>query len=193
MRDKASAEYLRRRSKEMEASLEAKIARRLANQQQRTTESCLKCRKDSACFEGGGGRVQGSVSRSRAQGTSSRDESRGEAEKGTLATFSTTTAKVHEELRACRKKLAAVTAEVSRLRVQATRGTRGLRRSERRKGELQDGEKPGIVPYERSKGATGVKNRGHCAKCRGERTRIRWVLLLPVDGDHCSTLECSTG
>lgn len=164
--------------------MEAKIAHRLANQQQRTSESCLKCQKDSAGFGGCGGTAQGSVSRSTARGMSSR----GEAGEGTLAT-SSTTAKAREELRACRKKLAAATAEVSKLRAQATEGARGLRLSETRKGGLQGGERQAVVPSERNK---GVKDRSHCGICRGERHRIRWVLLLPVDGDHCSTLHCLT-
>lgn len=164
--------------------MEGKFARRLANQQQRTPESCLKCQKDSGGFGGGGGRAQGFVSRPRARGM----HSRGEAEKEDLAT-SSTTAKAREELRACRKKLAAATAEVSRLRAQGTKGTRGLRRSERRKEELQDGERQAVVPSKRSK---GINDKGHCAMCRGERTRIRWVHPLPVNGDRCSTLQCST-
>ena len=156
-REKSSAEYLRRRLKEAEAALAAKAARRTllkSGLRKKGLRGEADAGDDGASHGNvGGGRARWAQRSRRAVGGAlgEADANSGEA---------VAVARLREELRACRRKLAVASAEASRLRNEAALS----RRVERQKEEKEEEQETARVP---SPGEA-------CCAC-GQRNRGRWV------------------
>lgn len=133
-REKSSAEYLRRRLKEAEATLEAKVARRTLLKSGLRKRGLREGGADSGGDGGSGGNVDGGRARWAQRSTKTVAGALGEADANSGETVAA--ARLREELRVCRRKLAVASAEASRLRNEATVSRRREREKEEQ-GEEQ--------------------------------------------------------
>eukprot|EP00903_Cladosiphon_okamuranus_P009394 g8958.t1 len=195
-REKSSADYLRRRLKEMEATVAAKTARRssLSKQHQHqhqlfpTSRRRQGRRRESWGEDNGtdypGGSASGGGMDGGRGGTSGSGWGRPRARKGTGAPgelsggrdadAAAVMARLREELGSCRKQLSEVTAEASRLRKEIKRSEKG---DPRRETQLQAEKKPRSGEVVGGAGRRAGRPGKTCAVCgqrsRGSRQRQR--------------------